>query len=107
MNTKREVDVLMSRENLQARVPDYTAGHDPALGLISPVFADLSGLPSLIMTGRPTSRGRRRGSAGAGHPISPSPRPLALAGREPGRPETQALQNTRSERKPVTGTRND
>ena len=26
METKREVDVLMSRENLQSRVPDYTAG---------------------------------------------------------------------------------
>jgi acetyl esterase/lipase len=49
MDTKRAVDVLMSRENLQSRVPDYTAGHDPALGLISPVFADLSGLPPLII----------------------------------------------------------
>jgi len=49
METKGEVDVLMSRENLQARVPDYTAGHDAALGLISPVFADLSGLPPLII----------------------------------------------------------
>jgi acetyl esterase/lipase len=49
MDTKREADVLMSRENLRARVPGYTAGHDPALGLISPVFADLSGLPPLII----------------------------------------------------------
>ena len=49
MDTKREVDVLMSRENLQSRVTDYTAGHDPAAGLISPVFADLSGLPPLII----------------------------------------------------------
>jgi epsilon-lactone hydrolase len=49
MDTKREVDVLMSRENLQSRVSDYTAGHDAALGLISPVFADLSGLPPLII----------------------------------------------------------
>jgi epsilon-lactone hydrolase len=49
METKREVDVLMSRENLQSRVPDYTAGQDAALGLISPVFADLSGLPPLII----------------------------------------------------------
>jgi monoterpene epsilon-lactone hydrolase len=49
MDTKRAVDVLMSRENLQARVTDYTAGHDAALGLISPVFADLSGLPPLII----------------------------------------------------------
>ena len=49
METKREADPLLSRENLQARVPDYTAGHDAALGLISPVFADLSGLPPLII----------------------------------------------------------
>ena len=49
MDTKREADPLLSRENLQARVIDYTAGHDAALGLISPVFADLSGLPPLII----------------------------------------------------------
>jgi monoterpene epsilon-lactone hydrolase len=49
METKREVDPLMSREALQARVADYTAGQDAALGLISPVFADLSGLPPLII----------------------------------------------------------
>jgi acetyl esterase/lipase len=49
METRREVDPLLSRESLQARVPDYAAGHDPALGLISPVFADLSGLPPLLV----------------------------------------------------------
>ena len=49
MDTKRDADPLLSRENLQARVPDYTAGHDAAAGLISPVFADLSGLPPLII----------------------------------------------------------
>src|SRR5579864_4373915 len=49
METKRELDPLLSRENLQYRVPDYTAGHDPALGLISPIFAELSGLPPLII----------------------------------------------------------
>jgi epsilon-lactone hydrolase len=49
MDTKAKADPLLSRENLQARIPDYTAGHDPALGLISPVFADLSGLPPLII----------------------------------------------------------
>ena len=49
MDTKRAADPLLSRENLQARVGDYTAGHDPALALISPVFADLSGLPPLII----------------------------------------------------------
>ena len=49
MDTKRAADPLLSRENLRARIPDYTAGHDPAAGLISPVFADLSGLPPLII----------------------------------------------------------
>jgi acetyl esterase/lipase len=49
METKREADPLMSRERLQARIPDYTAGQDAALGLISPIFADLSGLPPLII----------------------------------------------------------
>jgi monoterpene epsilon-lactone hydrolase len=49
MRTKHEVDPLLSRENLQPRVTDYTAGQDAASGLISPVFADLSGLPPLII----------------------------------------------------------
>jgi acetyl esterase/lipase len=49
IETKGKADPLLSRELLQARVPDYTAGQDPALGLISPVFADLSGLPPLII----------------------------------------------------------
>jgi acetyl esterase/lipase len=49
METKREVDPLLSREALQARVTDYVSGQDAALGLISPVFADLSGLPPLII----------------------------------------------------------
>jgi epsilon-lactone hydrolase len=49
METKREVDPLMSREALQPRVADYTAGQDAALALISPIFADLSSLPPLII----------------------------------------------------------
>jgi acetyl esterase/lipase len=49
METRHEVDPLLSREALQARVTDYTSGQDPALGLISPVFADLSDLPPLII----------------------------------------------------------
>jgi monoterpene epsilon-lactone hydrolase len=49
MDTKSDVDPLLSRELLQPRVIDYTAGQDPALGLISPIFADLSGLPPLII----------------------------------------------------------
>jgi epsilon-lactone hydrolase len=49
MDTKRDVDPLLSRELLEPRVDDYTQGQDAALGLISPVFADLSGLPPLII----------------------------------------------------------
>jgi len=49
METRREVDPLLSRENLQPRITDYTSGQDAALGLISPIFADLSGLPPLII----------------------------------------------------------
>jgi monoterpene epsilon-lactone hydrolase len=49
IDTRREVDPLLSREALQARVPDYTSGQDAALDLISPIFADLSGLPPLII----------------------------------------------------------
>jgi acetyl esterase/lipase len=49
METRREADPLLSREALQARIADYTSGQDAALGLISPLFADLSGLPPLII----------------------------------------------------------
>jgi epsilon-lactone hydrolase len=49
METKRDVDPLLSRELLQPRVADYTQRQDAALGLISPVFADLTGLPPLVI----------------------------------------------------------
>jgi acetyl esterase/lipase len=49
METKREVDPLLNRELLQPRATDYTSGQDAALALISPVFADLSGLPPLLI----------------------------------------------------------
>jgi acetyl esterase/lipase len=49
METRREVDPLLSRELLQPRVTDYTSGQDAALALISPIFADLAGLPPLII----------------------------------------------------------
>jgi len=49
LDTKGAADPLLSRESLASRVPDYTAGQDPALGLISPIFADLTGLPPLII----------------------------------------------------------
>jgi monoterpene epsilon-lactone hydrolase len=49
METRREADPLLSPELLAARVPDYTAEHDAALPLISPIYADLSGLPPLCI----------------------------------------------------------
>jgi len=49
METKREADPLMNPDALLARIPDYTAGQDAALGLISPIFADLTGLPPVII----------------------------------------------------------
>ena len=49
LETKGKADPLLSRGALQARVADYTAGQDAALPLISPIFAELSGLPPLII----------------------------------------------------------
>jgi monoterpene epsilon-lactone hydrolase len=49
METKHGADPLLSPEALRARVTDYTAGQDPGLGLISPLFAELSGLPPLMI----------------------------------------------------------
>jgi epsilon-lactone hydrolase len=49
METKRESDPVLSPEALRARVTDYRAGRDAALGLISPIFAELTGLPPLII----------------------------------------------------------
>src|SRR3954462_12714018 len=49
LEARREVDPLLSRELLEPRVTDYLSGQDAALGLISPLFADLSGLPPLII----------------------------------------------------------
>jgi acetyl esterase/lipase len=49
METKRAADPLFSPEAFPPRVTDYAAGQDAALGLISPIFADLSGLPPLII----------------------------------------------------------
>ena len=49
IETKRDVDPLLNRELLEPRVADYTSGQDAALGLISPIFADLSGLPPLLI----------------------------------------------------------
>jgi acetyl esterase/lipase len=49
IDTKGAADPLLSRELLEPRVTNYTAGQDPSLPLISPVFADLTGLPPLLI----------------------------------------------------------
>jgi epsilon-lactone hydrolase len=49
MDTKRDLDPLLNRELLAPRVADYAQGQNAALPLISPVFADLAGLPPLII----------------------------------------------------------
>jgi monoterpene epsilon-lactone hydrolase len=49
METRREVDPLLNREALEAAVTAYAAAQDAAVGLISPIFADLTGLPPLII----------------------------------------------------------
>ena len=49
LEIRRDVDPLLSRELLEPRVADYVGPRDAALGLISPLFADLAGLPPLII----------------------------------------------------------
>jgi monoterpene epsilon-lactone hydrolase len=49
IKSRRDADPLISPEALSARVADYTSGQDAGLPLISPIFADLSGLPPLII----------------------------------------------------------
>lgn len=49
LDSKKDVDPLLDRTSLQAAAVDYVSGKDTAFGLISPVFADLSGLPPLIV----------------------------------------------------------
>ena len=50
MSTKASVDPSpLTPEGLRLRVPDYLGGADPASPLASPIFADLSGLPPLLI----------------------------------------------------------
>jgi len=49
MDSKRGSDPMLTREGMAARAADYAGCHDPAAGLISPIFADLSGLPPLVI----------------------------------------------------------
>jgi len=49
MDSNREIDPMLTREGLAARAADYAGSHDPAADLISPIFADQSGLPPLAI----------------------------------------------------------
>src|SRR3954454_8567412 len=49
MDSKRGIDPMLTREGLAGRAADYAGSTDPGGGLLSPVFADLSGLPPLII----------------------------------------------------------
>jgi monoterpene epsilon-lactone hydrolase len=47
--TKAELDVALTPELLKALAPQYAGTHDLADGRVSPIFADLSGLPPLLV----------------------------------------------------------
>jgi acetyl esterase/lipase len=49
LNDRAARDRTLTPEGLRLRVPDYVAGADAADPLISPVFADLTGLPPLLI----------------------------------------------------------
>jgi epsilon-lactone hydrolase len=49
MDSRREVDPFTSPESLERAIRWYTNGADRKLPLISPVFADLSGLPPMLL----------------------------------------------------------
>jgi acetyl esterase/lipase len=47
--SRQAVDRTLTPEGLRLRIPDYVAGANAADPLISPVFADLTGLPPLLI----------------------------------------------------------
>ncbi|MEU6414600.1 alpha/beta hydrolase [Microbispora sp. NPDC046933] len=49
MRTKKDADPIFTREAIQAFATPYLAGQDPTQPLASPVFADLRGLPPLLV----------------------------------------------------------
>jgi acetyl esterase/lipase len=49
MQTKAEVDPTIMAAALQVRADDYLAGADPRGPLVSPIFADLSGMPAMLI----------------------------------------------------------
>jgi monoterpene epsilon-lactone hydrolase len=46
---KAAADPALTPQGLERRADDYAAGRDPANGFISPIFADLTGLPPLLV----------------------------------------------------------
>ena len=46
---KAHADPAISAQAIRTRAADYLAGTDPADPLVSPIFADLSGLPPLLI----------------------------------------------------------
>jgi monoterpene epsilon-lactone hydrolase len=49
MTAKAAVDPALTPAGLRRRVADYVGGGDPAGELVSPLFADLTGLPPLLL----------------------------------------------------------
>ena len=49
MDTRGDFDPLFSRAHMEAYVDHYLAGHDPKDELASPLLADLTGLPPLLI----------------------------------------------------------
>jgi acetyl esterase/lipase len=47
--SRAQVDPAISAQAIRTRVADYLAGTDPADPMVSPIFADLSGLPPLLI----------------------------------------------------------
>jgi acetyl esterase/lipase len=49
INAKAALDPALTPEGLARRAADYLGDSDPAAELVSPVFADLTGLPPLLI----------------------------------------------------------
>ena len=49
IRTKAAVDPALTPDGLRRRAVDYVAGSDPKAGPVSPNFADLTGLPPLLI----------------------------------------------------------
>jgi acetyl esterase/lipase len=49
MSAKASVDPALTPDGLRRRAGDYMAAGDPTDGLLSPIFADLTGLPPLLV----------------------------------------------------------